>query len=114
MFVFFVGIRFEKIGGNSIQEEKKEKVNYVDYNETKEVKRLDINTETMATSAYMSEEKYIKNAEFIVKGEIQKIQYCEYMGTPWRRLIVRVMDVIEGDIEQGEEIIVYLLGGVFV
>ncbi len=120
IFVFAVAAAFAGIGirelgigehGRERTEEKASKVAFVECGEKNPVIRLDMGDATMAEAIHKSEEEYIEESDCIVKGEVQEIQYCEYLGTPWRRLSVRVRDVIKGNVRKGEVLAVYLIGG---
>ena len=108
--VAFAGIEIRKHGREKT-EEKVSKVAFVECGEKNPVIRLDMGDATMAEAIHKSEEEYIEESDCIVKGEVQEIQYCEYLGTPWRRLSVRVRDVIKGNVRKGEVLAVYLIGG---
>lgn len=111
LLAIFSGIGLYQTIGRNVQIGEKARVNFVDYSKENTIIRLDIDEEVMADTVSLREEEYIKEAEYIVKGKIKGIQYCEYQGTPWRRLRVQVLDTIAGKVKEGEEIVVYLIGG---
>lgn len=51
------------------------------------------------------------NSTQIINATIESVSYEIIQGNPWTKIQVKVNSVIRGDIESGDEIIIYSLGG---
>lgn len=51
------------------------------------------------------------NSTQIINATIESVSYETIQGNPWTKIQVKVNSVIRGDIESGDEIIIYSLGG---
>lgn len=56
-------------------------------------------------------EDYLPDADAIVKGTVTEIEYFDSNGIPWSKLYVLVDETIDGNIEEGQIISIYVMEG---
>lgn len=56
-------------------------------------------------------ENYLPGADAVVKGIVRKIEYFDSNGIPWSKLHVFVDETIEGNIEEGQIVSIYVMEG---
>lgn len=115
--VFEMFMRVQNFSGvQSLEEQEKQEITLdpivIDEKKVVGSEHLDLNNiRTNCLEEEPTMENYMDHADAIIKGEVVGIQYFDCNGLPWSRLTIVVSKVIQGELEKGQKIVVYVMEG---
>lgn len=83
----------------------------VEYNKSKVLHKIDIWDSPSCDFKEMSIKENVENADEIIEGKVISTSYYSYQGVAWTKLRLNVTDVLSGNLQQKDEISVYVMGG---